>query len=488
MNIKNPLLLFLKNFNTFTSNLNNQISKVLFNPIECYLMESNWENIFLKFFNNNSNKNYNLSSYPEINQYFIDNFILAVKYLQNGGQFSYISKDEMESFFNKEELNIHHNISDIYAENRKIIIDFKENNLNKSILIINPFENHDKRNIFIIIYKNNNKDKKKIFESLLLENINNLSDLEKLKEKHLEYLISFEDYIQIINSKEMNNNEIPFSLIKNCEEEIKEILQILIMLYYYEKYLSNSKNVFSEYKKYYLINKEWIEKYKEFYNYYDLLYLLKEYDSSNNYDINYLNINNYLESIINYIYAGYIKFKIQIGLPENLDIDSLTVSAHNSNSFEYYNNCYIIPSTIFEKIANLEFNKYALSSIKVHKILSRNECVIIHIDSKNINVGFLNEQYLFKIKYIFSYSSSNIYEEHKLYFSCLSFEKYIKQNYCNDRYLNVQIMKNEKGEKIGNLLVLNCNYNPNTSRNYNPNKSRDERKSYYTSYGLNKEH
>ena len=167
MNIKNPLLLFLKNFNTFTSNLNNQISKVLFNPIECYLMESNWENIFLKFFNNNSNKNYNLSSYPEINQYFIDNFILAVKYLQNGGQFSYISKDEMESFFNKEELNIYHNISDIYAENRKIIIDFKGNNLNKSILIINPFENHDKRNIFIIIYKNNNKDKKKIFGSLL---------------------------------------------------------------------------------------------------------------------------------------------------------------------------------------------------------------------------------------------------------------------------------------------------------------------------------
>ena len=250
---KNPILSFLNNFNTFQSHLNNQINKVLFKPIDCYLMESNWEDKLLKFFKNDSGEKFNLLLYPEINKCFIDNFIIAINFLQNGGQFSYVEKNTMETFFYKEELNKIHNISHIYAENRKIIIDFLGNKYNKSLLIINPFENNDKRNIFIIVFKKNNKDKKEIFESLLLENINNLSDIEKLKEKYLDNLIKFVNYKKIFSNNEMKNNEISLTIIKNSEEEIKEILQILILLYYYEKYISNNINVFSEYKKYYLI-------------------------------------------------------------------------------------------------------------------------------------------------------------------------------------------------------------------------------------------
>ena len=213
-----------------------------------------------------------------------------------------------------------------------------------------------------------------------------------------------------------------------------------------------------------------------------------------------MKIDGYLKSIINIFYDSYIKFKIKLGLPEYLkNIDSLKASMQKSNNLNYFNNCYIIPSKIIDKIIKFELNNYALSLIKTHKILSRNENVILLIDSTNINVGVLNRNYLFKIKYIFSYNSPKIYEKHKLYFSYLSFEDYIKQNNCNSRILDVQIMKSKKGDNYGKLLVLKenvINSYYSKFRNYYSSNSYDDKKwkksrnvQYYKkSFSFNKYH
>ena len=337
MNVKNSLLLIFKNINTFQNNLKNQIDNVLFKPIECYLLESNWKSNLLIHSNNNSYKNFNKSLNQEINQSFIDNFSMAIKFLANDGQISYVSKNLMESFFNKKELNQLHNISQIYAANKKIIIDFQGNDLNKSILIISPIENENKKIIFIVVFKNNYKNKNEIFKSLLSENINNQADIDKLKEKYLDFLINFEDFINNEDDDEKNSIKLSSIIInENNEKEIKEILQILILFYYYEKYLSKINNIFSEYQNYYLINQDWIDIYKEYYYYNDLFHLLKEYDK-NHYDINYLKIDNNLKGIINLFYDNFRKFKIQIGIPEYLkNIDSLKASLLKSKNLKYF--------------------------------------------------------------------------------------------------------------------------------------------------------
>ena len=201
----------LKDINEFEDKLKKQLNEKILKSIECYIFESNWKNNPLN--------------------HLIYNFSMAINFLKNNGEICYIGKNLMEQNFNKEEINKFHNIPLIYTENNKIIIDFHENESNQSILIIYPLEK--KKYVFIIVLKKNNKDKKEIFESILSEDIIDISDIEKIKIKYSDYLIKFDDYIKNINNNDKNIINLPLSNIKNNEKEIKEILQILILLYYY---------------------------------------------------------------------------------------------------------------------------------------------------------------------------------------------------------------------------------------------------------------
>ena len=432
----------LKDINEFENNLKNKLNEKKLKPMECYLLKNNSENNLLNNFNNK--KYINLSSHPEINKNFIDNFSTAIKFLQNDGKISYVDKNIMESIFNKEEIN-KINISQIYDANNKIIIDFQGNDSPSSILLINPFEKI--RKIFIILFENSNRDKKEIFECLLLKNIINIDDIEKIKEKYLNYLIKFEDYIKII---------------KINENDIKEILQILILLYYYEKYLSKEKYIFNEYQSYYLINQNRIESYKNFYHYYDLMDILKEYSLKNN-EINFLNIGYHINNIVENCYKKYTTYNIPIGFQKNIKhIDSLISFLFynkNDNNIEFYNDCYIIPSKIIDKIIKFEYNNKNISLLP-HKIFSKNENIFLLLDSKNIiNVGNIdiNKTLLFKNKYIFFYNSEIIYKNEKNELSEQSLEMYIKQKSCNENTFEVQLMKNKEGDNIGKFFKLNTN-------------------------------
>ena len=458
-----------KNINEFENELKNQLNQKTIKQMECYLLESNWKNKLLKSFN--------LASHQEINQSFIDNFNMAIKFLKNDGQISYVSKKIIESNFNKEEINKCHNISQIYVANKKIIIDFQRKDSIQSILIINPFEN--KRKIFILVFKKNNKDKKEIFESLLSKNITNISDIEKIKEKNLDYLIKFDDYIKNINNNDENNINLSSSIVKNNEKEIKEILQILILLYYYERSLSKLNNIFNEKQVYYLINQKWIESYKDYYHYTDLIEIIKEYDFKNK-DINFFEIEPYIKNIVNDCYNKYITYKIQLGLQENSkNKDLLKASISKNNNMDYYNNCYIIPSTIIDKIIQFEFNTINISLIP-QRIFSKDENIFLLLDSNNIiNVGNIDtdKTFLYKNKYIFLYNSEILYKTEKKELFKQSLEAYIKQKSCDEKSFEIiQYMKNKKGENIGKLIILS--QFAHSSRNLKKNNKYNGSKTY----------
>ena len=67
------------------------------------------------------------------------------------------------------------------------------------------------------------------------------------------------------------------------------------------------------------------------------------------------------------------------------DINKLKADLYNKNNLKYYNNCYIIPSKIIDKIIKIEFNCLnTLSLIKPNKIKSKNEKIFLYIDPEYI--------------------------------------------------------------------------------------------------------
>ena len=76
-----------------------------------------------------------------------------------------------------------------------------------------------------------------------------------------------------------------------------------------------------------------------------------------NNDINFFGIEPYIKSLINNCYKKYISYKIQVGFQENSKNKGLLeASILRFNNMEYYNNCYIMPSKILDKIIKYEFN------------------------------------------------------------------------------------------------------------------------------------
>ena len=160
---------FLQKIESFeakiTKNLENYI-EFSNDPLECFIMKNEYKIVLSKY------------SSKGIDEYFIDNFNDAIKYLKIEGHFELANKEIMEIFLDKNELIKLHNISCVYIFKRKIIIDFNENNCNKSILIIPSHEGYFDYDIILII-SNNSKDneKKELFKTLLNEDINDGYDV-----------------------------------------------------------------------------------------------------------------------------------------------------------------------------------------------------------------------------------------------------------------------------------------------------------------------
>ena len=167
------------------------------------------------------------------------------------------------------------------------------------------------------------------------------------------------------------------------------------MIYYYEKLVKNSDMPDLKQNIYYLVDSEWIEKYKNYYYYNDFSNLLNKEIDNNIFNFN--NLNKYKEKLIEKYFEEYINLLPQNVLSNNGFIYRKDIKAplNKISNLYYYNECYIIPGIILK----LFFNNSKPSELDKNKveISSNSRMILIKIDSDSINLGNM-DGLLFNIK------------------------------------------------------------------------------------------
>ena len=464
MNEKNSKI-FMKVYEEFRAKLIENINSTdnsLFtqNSEECYLIEESWINEYINFFNkyDKDNGSFEINySFSKNKPIFINDFKSIITYLKNEKKLRLINKKLIELLYETNDL-INLSVVKYYGGNDKIIIEYKDKE-DKALLIFNPLNQNSIKNRIFILSININQ-KLLLYKDLLSEknNTNILSN-----QKYQRVIISFENYLNNVNNSnektpQKQNNQ---SLNNKKESFKKEILKILIYIFYYKKYLIEEKGkVFAEINDYYIINPEWFIKYLEYYDYQNIYQPLLNI-SRQNPSINYNNINRFINSIVNiYLKKNYINFEKE-KFKDLSNIQNIFAKVMRLNNNLSLNNCYIIPSNIINLIKTIEFPNRKFQDTK--KIFVNND-YIYFIDCNKIIIGMLHKD-LFNPHYILSYNTCKILESEKDIISSNTIEEYIKLRNCdiNNKQNQDLISKNIKiGELISlHIAIINQNYSVN---------------------------
>jgi hypothetical protein len=168
---------------------------------DCYLVEQFFIKKIEKYFNeiieakrqyNYSQQYINTLNIEETN--IIKDFKTMIDFINNDIKISLVSKRLIELMDFKNILNNNNKVV-YYGGNGKLIIEYKNNSDNISLLMFNP-KRQDKENIFLI-----KKKESYISYQNLLDQINNINDTNKYS-----FIISFKDYIDSNNNAINKNN------------------------------------------------------------------------------------------------------------------------------------------------------------------------------------------------------------------------------------------------------------------------------------------
>ena len=301
-------------------------------------------------------------------------------------------------------------------------------------------------------------------------------------------IIESSSYIESIgNSNNMVSQEGKLNEIKNNKIEItkndlfkvdsdiinkyKKHFEILIRLFFYYKERKNKENIsFSDLtesnkESVFIINNNWIEKYKYFFEYKELEFYLEYMLKEGN-----INSNSNEEAFQNIIlnlplyYVNKIKSKNIFELEnkiKDIDIEENKIMGQKPVNFKYFINFQIMNQKIYGLLTTLEYifilRKIDLYIIGNNKLLLINSDQIINNDIYH-EIGYINAQNIFIPEYIIE-NKNNL----KLY-NLNSFFKhqFIKESESKDKYyINEQL----------NLLA-NCfsiNYLKNKLESQQPN-------------------
>ena len=445
----------------------------------------------------------------------INDFKTAINYLDNNKKFALISKKIIQLIDSQNKL-IEKKCVVYYAGNRKLIIEFKDVEEKKSLLLVNPFfKNSSNNNIFIIInnqqkilyldilsdedssnieimseqntiivsyenYVNNNYRPLTFYQNFMSSYsfpINNLkyaitnNNFTKTNTHNYTNTTVSHDNISLFrNNNNMQTKDIsaiyssntsshPINkknrIIIRFQDQLpfkKELLNIFINIFFYEKSLSEQKqNFFSDKIKYCLINPQWFNNFKKYYNYEKLWDLLNK-NSKEISNVNYQNIDECIDDIIKlYSSKNTLNFNRKQLSEELIDIKNITCFLINKFGIKFILEGVIIPVKIMKLIK--DWNK----KIPIFpKELYFKKNFIIYVNNPKIIIGNLNENNLFTPKYVFEYNSSNIVQkERKIIFNSKAIKEYIKSRKCSEYNYKLQNLKDEKDEEIGRLIVMN---------------------------------
>ena len=319
---------------------------------------------------------------------------------------------------------------------------------NKSaLLILNPIDSIINNNNYVIgiILKHNNSDldyDNELYKLLLTGNLNINNDITNLKLKK-----------NLIVDESENNEELKNILekIKTYKRKIllkKNRILIFVNLYYYEKNLRQTEKdkAFKEYEDYYLINNDWLNKYKLDNNYETNKNLLKKYyekNMDNYYD--YYKLKNYTFTILNYLVNN-----TKMELSDNCDIALNELNKIEEN----FNKSFIMHKGIIQLIFDNENIKQENLEPKKVKVIG----TYIYIISRlKLNIGTLNEDLTFNTKYVINYNSKTIYETETKKLFLMSFNEYLKLRKCNVNIKKEKSLANLYGEndsELGRILIM----------------------------------
>ena len=365
-----------------------------------------------KFFENNFNKSYNLCSLIDTKS--IDNLKKQINY------------DKFKIYLIKENvslINFNDEIKKHLRKNAKTkietdLVPYKFNNSKDLLKSLNKKKFYCFTNFNFV---------QKICENVELGKFSMKSMLHKDKitiifnEKEKDELTFFNNTTGLIEK----------FLLKSLEKDInypfKKDLEILIRLYYNYRFLKEKENTKFELlnednsQMVYLINNNWIEKYKSFFEYRDLEnYLLELNKTVKLYPTNFNSIKeDYIDKIISILPEDYInklkeknKFEIQDKI-DKYETDTIKGTFDgNGREISYYINnqminyhIYMDLNKIIGKGESLQLKNCDTYFIGNNKILLFNK----DIENKNVEIGYINEENIFIAEYII-YSANKIIE------------------------------------------------------------------------------
>jgi hypothetical protein len=224
----------------------------------------------------------------------------------------------------------------------------------------------------------------------------------------------------------------------------RELLKLFIYIYYYEKIVLEKNIFYNSEKDFYLINPEWIMKFKELFSCDKLEKKLELFSRLYNY--NNLNLN--IDFIIDNVYEEDIFMKGKNFPGVNLIMTSIS----KTQNITYTNPGIIIPLKIMNiiKILNEDIKKCVKP--KNFYFQSNQSNLVYYINNPKIIVGYLNNNIKFVPNYIFEFTNNLVQSEiDNIIFTPINV--YINQKKLNPKQFFQQIF--EENKPIGKLLILN---------------------------------
>ena len=435
---------------SFRENLNKSNDNKM-SCYECYLIDENWFNEFeyiLKENKKNESSLMSIIAFPKNIPQILDTFPKAISILENNKNIYFINTCVIELMYsNNNNINLKDkNTVQIYPRYNNVIIEFKKNENNdeiKSLLLVNALTK-EQTNIFIINVKMFEKINifKKILNDFKINDEINQNSIDK------NCIIPLKEYSNaIINEK---------NIIKAHIKE--DLLIFFIYIFYYEKSYKdnkyNYKKVLSDFQNYYLINYEWLNQLKKYYNYDELYNLLRKKNEGSKEGFIFSNLRPKISELLK-TYLNEDNFCLKpLEIPQHLmNIDKIVPPKTWEKDTQIYQNCFIVNSEIMKVI-----NNYIIFNKKINfqtKKLSVNFRELFLFDENNVIMyGSLNEQ-IFVIKYVIIFKSSEIFNsEKKLLLSLNSFNKYLIKRKDEINSLNKQQLFNEEKQIIGQLIKI----------------------------------
>jgi len=231
-----------------------------------------------------------------------------------------------------------------------------------------------KKNSFIILINNEEKERK----LLLYKDLINLKNINEIFE-NINYnnsVIPFEKYM---------NNNIKKRTLNFKKDFKKDILKVLISIFYYEKPSDINENIYNIDQQYYLINPDWLKEFKKYYNYQNLYKLIIK-DQKYNY-LKFNQLKSQIDNIINF----YINKNI-INI-EKRKLNEYLACVNNINEGKRIKNYYIAHSSIIDIIKPyLSINEGIAFEPK--NLFIKDKKIYFYYNN-NIIIGRINEQHIF---------------------------------------------------------------------------------------------